>query len=274
MGDAPATTLRPVRPRPSGRGLLTVLLITAFAAAVALTDWRDGVLNPGGLAAARSIAASLLRPDLSPGFLLTVADAVVVTVAYAVTGMTVALAVGLPGALLVSGVLTSRKVVRAPTVASARGVFGSLRAIHELVWALLLLTILGPTPLAGVLAIGIPYGATLARVLGERLQDVPDEPLAALRSAGASAWQVLAYGRVPFAAADMSAYLFYRFECAIRAAAVLSFIGLGGIGYRMELALADLRFEQVWTLLAALIAVIVAVDALSGRLRQGLAMDR
>jgi len=53
----------------------------------------------------------------------------------------------------------------------------------------------------------------------------------------------------------------------VRAAAVLSFIGLGGLGLRIEVALADLRFEQVWTLLAALVLLVVAVDRVSGRVR-------
>lgn len=264
------TALRPVRPRPTARGLLTVLLVAAVIAAVAAVDWEAGLLSTGGLQAARSMAASLLSPDLSPAFLLIVADAALVTISYAIAGTTVALAIGLPGALLVSGALARRPLVRTASATASRGVFGTLRAVHELVWALLLLTILGLTPLAGVLAIGIPYGATIARVLGERLQDVPDEPLQALRSTGASSWHVLCYGRVPLAAADLSAYLFYRFECAIRAAAVLSFIGLGGIGYRMEIALADLRFEQVWTLLVALVVIVTVVDALSGRVRRGL----
>jgi phosphonate transport system permease protein len=149
-----------------------------------------------------------------------------------------------------------------------RGLFATVRAIHELVWALLLLIILGPNPIAGVIAIGLPYGATVARVLGERLTDVPAAPLAALTSAGSSPWQTLFYGRLPLAGADLAGYLFYRFECAVRAAAVLSFIGLGGIGFQIQIALADLRFERVWPLLAALLVLVVAVDRLSRYVRE------
>ncbi len=104
-------------------------------------------------------------------------------------------------------------------------------------------------------------------MLGDRLLDVPREPLDALRSAGASPVQVLLYGRLPLAAGSLAGYLFYRLECAVRAAAVLSFIGLGGLGLRIEVALADLLFEQVWTLLAALVLLVVAVDRVSGRVR-------
>ena len=262
----PARTLVPVRPRPGSRSALTALLGLAFLLSVVAVAGEQ-VVGSGGGAAVRDLAASLLRPDLSPGFLLVVADATLLTAAYAVAGMSVAVVLGVPGALLVSGVLTRRRSSRVATVLGFRGLFATLRAVHELVWALLLLTILGLTPLAGILAIGIPYGATIARVLGDRLLDVPQEPLDALRSAGGSPVQVLAYGRLPQAAGSLAGYLFYRLECAVRAAAVLSFIGLGGIGFRIEVALADLRFEQVWTLLAALVLLVLVVDRVSGRVR-------
>jgi ABC-type phosphate/phosphonate transport system permease subunit len=252
------------RPRPRSRSVLSVLLLAAFVLSVARVEFEGA---SGGVSVARDLLTSILRPDLSPDFLVIVAEATLLTAAYAVAGMSVAVLIGVPGALVVSGVLTRRRSVRAVSVVGARGLFATLRAVHELIWALLLLTILGLHPLAGILAIGIPYGATMARVLGDRLQDVPAAPLEALRAAGATPLQVLLYGRLPLAGADLAGYSFYRLECAVRAAAVLSFIGLGGIGFRIEIALADLRFEQVGTLLLALLLLVVAVDRVSRAVR-------
>jgi ABC-type phosphate/phosphonate transport system permease subunit len=264
--------LRLRRPRPGGRALLSLLLGLAVLAGVLGLDLQAGVLRSGGLWAAGELMRSLLRPELSVELLVvTLPQAALLTLAYAVAGMSVALALGLPGALVVSGALTRRGAVRATTGGLGRALFGVLRAPHELVWALLLLQILGPHPLAGILAIGVPYGAIIARVLGERLQDVPAAPLAALRSAGATPAQLVAYGRVPLALGDMVGYVLYRFECAVRAAAVLSFIGLGGIGQQVQIALADLRFARVWTLLAGLLVIIVALDWASSRVRERLA---
>ena len=262
----PTPVLVPVRPRPGSRGALTALLAGAFLLSVAGVS-GDVVAVSGGGTAARSLLASLLRPELAPDFLLVVAEAAALTAAYAVAGMSVAVLLGVPGALVVSGVLTRRRAVRLFSVLGSRSLFATLRAMHELVWALLLLSILGLNPLAGILAIGVPYGATIARVLGDRLLDVPQAPLDALRSAGASPAQVLLFGRLPLGAGSLIGYLFYRLECAVRTAAVLSFIGLGGIGYRMEVALDDLRFGEVWTLLAALVLLVVGVDRVSGRVR-------
>ncbi len=252
--------LTPTRPHPGNRTLLTALLLAAFAASVLAAPVGD-LLSGGG--AAGALLGSLLRPDLTAGFLSTVAEASAVTAAYAVAAMSVALLLGMPGALLVSGVLARRRLVRAGTSATARALIAVPRAVHELVWALVLLAVLGLTPLTGVLAIAIPYGATIARVLGDRLLDVPQGPLGALRSAGASPAQILVYGRLPLAARGITSYLLYRLECAVRAAAVLSFIGLGGIGLQVEIALADLRFERVWPLLGALVLLVLVVDTAS-----------
>lgn len=260
-------TLVWVQARPAGRSLLSLILVVAFGLSV-LAVVGDPVAGSGGVDAAREVLASLPRTDLSPPFLRTVAEATLLTAAYAVAAMTVALAVGIPGALAVSGVLVRRRTVRVASVSVFRSLFATVRAIHELVWALLLLIVLGPNPIAGVIAIGLPYGATVARVLGERLTDVSAAPLAALASAGSSPWQTLFYGRLPLAGSDLAGYLFYRFECAVRAAAVLSFIGLGGIGFQIQIALADLRFERVWPLIGALLVLVVGVDRLSRYVRE------
>lgn len=256
------------RPRPGPRPLLALLLAVALVASLLALDPPEGLLDRGGLRVAGQMLASLLQPDLSPAFLVRVAEASLLTLAYAVAGMSVALAIGLPGAVLVSGTLARRTVTRLPLVGGSRGVFAVLRAPHELVWGLLFVQVFGFHPLAGILAIGLPYGAIIARVLGERLQDVPDGPLAALRSAGASPTQLLWYGRLPIALPDMIGYVMYRFECAVRVSAVLSIIGLGGIGQQLEIVLYDLRYEGMWPLLAALVLMIVGIDWLSARLRR------
>lgn len=270
MSVEAARVAAPVRRWRSGRARLTFVLCTAFVISLSVVVVQSGGWHPGGFAFGFRLLRSVASPDLSPAFLLLAAEAALVTVSYAVSGMSLAIALGLPGALLVSGVMARHGLLRNTVVVASRAVFGAIRAVHELVWALVFLILLGPVPLAGVLAIGLPYGATIARVLGERLQDVPDPPLEALRTAGARRWQLLFYGRIPLASADGVAYLWYRFECALRSAAVLSFIGLGGIGYRIQIALADLRFGQVWTLLAVLVLLILALDRMSGRIRHRL----
>lgn len=255
--------------RPSRRGALTAILVAAVLAAVVHVDVGDGVLHGGGTSALWSVLGGLVQLDLSPDFLLgKLLPATAVTVAYAVAAMTVALLLGIPGAVIGSGVLLRRRVTRVAAVSATRGLLGGLRAVDELIWAFLLVFVFGLSPWAGVLGIGLPYGAIVGRVLAERLQDVPEAPSEALRSVGASEAQVLVYSRLPHALADSSSYLLYRFECAVRTAAVLSFVGLGGLGLQLTIALDDLEFGRVWTVLLTLIGLVVVIGRFNDALRR------
>ena len=124
--------------------------------------------------------------------------------------------------------------------------------------------------MAAILALAIPYGGILGRIYSEILTDVPERPLQALRISGASEVKVLMYGRLAMALPDMLSYTFYRFECAIRAAAIMSFVGIAGLGYQIQLSLDDLLYGQVWTLLTFLVLLILVVDVWSTVVRRRL----
>jgi phosphonate transport system permease protein len=142
------------------------------------------------------------------------------------------------------------------------------------IWALLLINILGLDPLTAVLAIGIPYGAIVAKVYAEILDETPQAPLLALRATGAPPLAALAYGLLPQALPDLVGYAFYRFECSIRAAAVLGMVGAGGLGYALLLSTKSLKFGEMWTLIYALTLLGGAADLWSGRVRRRLAPGR
>jgi len=264
---------RPVLSRirmPGQRMQLTLILVVIFLWSVLSVRSPSSLVHTGGLGALGEIVSAFFRPDLSPGLLSKVAADAWRTIAFAVTGMTVALVIGVPAGVLASGVVQRRSAGRTGVTTITRGVLAVLRAVHEIVWAILFVAAFGLSPIAGVLAIGIPYGGILGRVLAERLQDVPDAPLHALRTTGAGEAKVLLFGRAPIVLADVVSYVFYRFECAVRAAAVLSFVGLGGLGFRISIALDDLAFEQVWTAVFALVLIIIGIDLWSAGVRKRL----
>ena len=128
---------------------------------------------------------------------------------------------------------------------------------------------LGPFP--GVLAIGVAYGGMLGKVYSEILENVNPRPLETLQAAGASRLGVILYGLVPQALPHVVAYTLYRWECAIRASAILGFVGAGGLGQQLELSMRMFLFDEVLTLLAILFVLVAAVDLISGRIRARLA---
>ena len=134
------------------------------------------------------------------------------------------------------------------------------------------------------------YADYLSRELGVVVQYVPSVNYAAVVTAftqgelqlaffggltgvwasGASSFRVFPYGRLPMALPDMLSYTYYRFECAVRSTAIMSFVGIRGLGYEIQLSLHDLLFNQVWTLMLFMVAMVVLVDLWSDRVRRSL----
>lgn len=254
----------------SNRSTLTIVLAGAFAWSLLNIDWHEPLLHTGGIESAGRLLRSMLQPDLSPDLLYLGLMAALRTLAYATAGVTLAYLLAVPLGILASGVLVRHSSLRFVTAAGFRFWLGVLRSIHELVWAWLFVAALGLSPLAAVLAIALPYAGILGRILAEMLNDVPEGPLRSLRTSGASEKQVLLYGRLSMAFADMVSYGLYRFECGIRSAAIMSFVGLGGLGYQIQISLDDLQYRQVWTFVYLLAALVILVDGWSSLIRRRL----
>ncbi len=252
------------------RALLTFLLLGVLAWSLWEVDWGGPLVHTGGAGAALDFFRSLFSPDLSASFLKLTLEASWYTVAYAVAGTTLAVAVGLPLGVVASGVLAKSTGTRWSMVLGTRGFLAAIRSVHELVWAWLFVAAIGLSPMAAILALAIPYGGILGRIYSEIITDVPEQPLRALRASGASELKVLIYGRLAMALPDMLSYTFYRFECGIRAAAIMSFVGIAGLGYQIQLSLDDLLYGQVWTLLYFLVFLILVVDVWSTAVRRRL----
>ena len=124
-----------------------------------------------------------------------------------------------------------------------------------------------------MLAISIPYTGALAKVFGELLENEIENQRASLRVFGASSFQCLIYDYLPSIAQDLFSYTLYRLECAVRSSAALSFVGLGGIGFLIQLSLQDLNFNSMWTYLYFLIALVALVDYGSGIILKRLSVN-
>lgn len=252
------------------RTLLTLILAAAFLWSLTAVPWTEGLIHPGGWSTALDLLGAMLTPDLSSEVLSVGLAAAWRTVAYATAGMTLAVLVGYPLGVLASGTLPEDPALSWLSTGMFRGLLAAMRSIHELVWAWLFVAAVGLTPAAAIAAITIPYAGILGRILADHLNDVRDEPLRALRSAGAGRWQLLFYGRLPEALADLVSYTMFRFECAIRSAAIMSFVGLGGLGYQIQISLDDLHFHEAWTFVYLLIGLVVAAGIWSARVREAL----
>ncbi len=253
--------------------LLVVVVPVVWALTRALTP-GTALVNPGGLPLLARLVEALTHPELSAAFLRLVLDAALTTVVYAALGTAGALALGALGGLVLSDAAWRHDP--GPVVRGARlllrGALVATRSVHELIWALLLVSVLGLDPLVAVLAIAIPFGAQTAKVFGEILDGTPRGPLSALRSSGARSLPALLYALLPPAAPLLISYGFYRFECAIRSAVILGVVGVGGLGQELVVSLRSRNWEEVWTLIGAVLVLSALVDVWSSRIRGDLAV--
>jgi len=141
------------------------------------------------------------------------------------------------------------------------------RSIHELIWGLLLLQLIGLEPAVAVAAIAIPYGALVARVVRDLLDALPCRGLEALISSGVPAPAALLTALGPALLPGLLSYGGYRLECALRSATLLGVFGLGGLGNDLLLSLQSLQFRELWSGLWLLLAVMLPLEALIARLR-------
>ncbi|PLR82477.1 ABC transporter permease [Bacillus canaveralius] len=254
--------------------LLTLLLSFIFILSLTGVNWNEELVHHGGAATLAQLFESLLQPDLSPQILLLGISSTGITLAYAVAGMTLAILLAFLFGIFASGVLSDGKKLAFLSNGFFRGILGFMRAIHELIWAWLFVAAFGLTPFSAIFALAIPYGGILGKIFADMLNDVPQKPIEALKAAGASKLQCLLYGYFPAVRSNMISYTMYRFECAIRSSAIMSFVGLGGLGYQLQLSLDDLNYSEVWTFMFFLIAIVVLVDLWSNQIRNSFLDDK
>ncbi len=130
------------------------------------------------------------------------------------------------------------------------------RAIHELFWALIFLQIFGLNTLTALLAIVIPYSATLAKVYAEILQE-HDSFGDMLR--GRDRVSYFLYTKIPDALPQLISYTRYRFECALRSTAILGFVGITTLGYYLSSSFMQGLYHEVWLILILFYILIATI---------------
>jgi phosphonate transport system permease protein len=209
-----------------------------------------------------AFARGFYPPEVAPAFLARVARGAVETLAISAVGTLLAAAAGAVLALPAAG-----RWGAAPKP-PARLVLNVLRAIPELVWATFTVLAAGLGPFAGSLALAVHTGGVLGRLFAETLENAPREPAQALRDSGSRATSAFFYGTLPTVLPQFASYALYRWEYNIRMAAVLGFVGAGGLGQRLYVSLSVFKTQEAATLLLAMIAIVALVDVLSAWLRR------
>jgi phosphonate transport system permease protein len=237
---------------------LAFALVAAIVASFAYlaVDWRQ-LFSAESIGLMNKFVREFFPPDLSPAFVAKAACGALQTFAVAAIGTLLAVIGGGLLALPAAG-----RFGLAPRLA-ARFVLNLLRSVPELVWAALMVIAAGLGPFAGTLALALHTTGVLGRLYAESLENVPPAAERALRDAGAGRIASFAYATLPLVMAQGVAYALYRLEMNIRMAAVLGFVGAGGLGQLLYFHLSIFQQAQASTLLIAMFVLVFAVDSLS-----------
>lgn len=262
-------------------------LFSFFLVLVFVDSWRRAAIRPLVLFEAEGrdhlwkFLTGMFPPELSTDFLSLLFRPFLETIQISMMGTLIAVAVGFPFGLLatktfmVGGVLNEADIQGSPWrfalrwsgYVGARAVLSLFRSIPEFVWAFMFVRAVGLGPFPGVLAIGVAYGGMLGKVYSEIFEGVNCRPLEALQSTGANKLQIFCYGWLPQVLPNFVSYTLYRWECAVRASAILGLVGAGGLGQQIEISMRMFNFHEVLTLLIILFLMVAAVDYISAKVR-------
>ncbi len=282
-----ATTSVPLRLRDRAR--LANLLVPAGIAALIIWSWRGthfdpvGLLGTDGRAQMLTYVRKLFPPDLSSDLLLKVVYWSLETFAISFMGTLLSVAVALALVFLASRNLVfsgtlfeveeAGRPIRAARIGLyviARAVLNLLRTVPHIVWALIFVFAVGLGPFPGVLALGLHTGGVLGKLFAEVVEDIETQPLEALQAAGASRLQIFFYGVLPRVLPQFLGYSLYRWEVNIREAIILGYVGAGGLGQQIQIAISLFLENKLLTLILAIYLMVTLVDYLSAFLRRRL----
>ncbi len=189
------------------------------------------------------------------------------TIAIATLGTLMAIAMAFPIAFFAARNTTPSAVFARPI---ALFIIVSSRSINSLLWALMLVMIIGPGVFAGVIAIGLRSIGFCAKLLYEAIEEIDETQVEAVTATGASRLQVLAYGIVPQILPAFAGISVFRWDINIRESAVLGLVGAGGIGLQLNASINTVTWTQVSVILLVILATVVVSEWVSAKVRHAI----
>lgn len=144
------------------------------------------------------------------------------------------------------------------------------RSINSLIWALLLVAIIGPGLLAGIVAIALRSIGFVGKLLYEAIEETDAKQIEAVRATGASGMQTLSYGIVPQIMPAFWGISVFRWDINIRESTILGLVGAGGIGLKLQASLNTLAWSQIAVILFLILGTVVMSEWVSARVRHAL----
>jgi phosphonate transport system permease protein len=176
---------------------------------------------------------------------------------------------GSVGALLLCFYASSNLAPNRLSYQFARRVAEFFRTVPDLVFALIFVFAFGLGPLPGILAIALHSLGANAKLFAEANENIDMTPVDGLRASGADWMQTMRFAVIPQVLPNYASYVLWRFEINVRTAAVMGFVGAGGIGMELITAVRSLYYEDISAILILIVTTVSLIDIGCEKLRHG-----
>ncbi len=185
------------------------------------------------------------------------------TLLIAYVGTATGAALGLIGGVLASRNISPSRILRFAAIR----VLEFDRTVPDIVFALVFVAAFGLGPLAGVLAITLHTAGTLGKLFAEVIENIDMKPVEGVQATGGAWLSQVRFGVLPQVLSNFASYALLRFEINVRGAAVIGFVGAGGIGQELIVAIRKFYYSDVSAILLMLLVCVMAIDFASEKLR-------
>jgi len=167
------------------------------------------------------------------------------------------------------GILAAKNASPNPWIfRMTRDLLSFIRALPELVWALVFVSALGLGPLPGIMALALVTVGFMGKFIAESIEVVDFKAVEGLESTGCTKFQSILYAMLPQAVPDFIGSLLYILDHNLRAASILGLVGAGGIGYDMVMSMRLFNYERIGMIALSIYALVTLLDRLSDVFRQ------
>lgn len=241
-----------------GMGIaIAILIYSGIVADLSFVELLEGT---GAMA---NLVGKFFPPDFTRFW--TYFQATIETIAMGIWGTLLAVIVAIP-----LSILASENVCPGWMVFPVRRLLDAMRAINELVFALIFIVAVGLGPFAGVLALFVHTAGTLGKLFSEAIEAIEPGPVEGIRATGGSKVQEIIFGVIPQVIPLWTSFTLYRFESNVRSASVLGIVGAGGIGVALVQNFRSFNYQNVCAILIILIVTVGIIDTISARIRNRL----
>jgi len=234
-------------------------------------------LDPGNIKAMTRFTGGLWPPETSPVFLSNVFKLLLETVEISIVATVAAIFLSLPLSLFAMrprGEEYSRQIAgsalwsfRWALYYLSRGILAILRGVPELMWALIFVVAVGLGPFPGVLALTAHGTGILGKLYAEMFESVDQRLVEMARTVGMDELKILVMARIPVTLPMFLSYTVFRWECNMRSATLLGFVGAGGIGTQLMISMKLFMYQEVATLILTIFVLVVVVELIGQYLR-------